>query len=155
MANTSRTTVFSDVDSADGYSINGSRVLGANAATFARGNTYPIVAPSSTPVAYTGDATLVAADLNKNVTNTGAAGTITLTLPAVAGLTGYTLHVGLTAAQIVRIDPAGTEAIFLDGSGAAGKYLNIAGVIGNYCDIYCDGTQWLVVSRSGVLTKEA
>lgn len=155
MAVTSRTTTFSDVNSADGYQINGSQVLGANNATFARGNTYPMVAPSSTPVAYTGDATLVAADLNKNVTNTGAAGTITLTLPSVSGLTGYTLHVELTAAQVVRIDPAGTESIFLGGSGVAGKYANIAGVIGNMIDIYCDGTQWLIVNRDGVITKEA
>lgn len=119
------------------------------------GRIYPIVPPSATPVAYTGDATLVAADLNKNVTNTGASGTITLTLPAVSGLSGYTLHVELTVAQIVRVDPAGTESIFLGGSGVAGKYLNIAGVIGNMVDIYCDGTQWIVVNRDGVITKEA
>ena len=130
-------------------------ITGTNAIALTRGSVYPIVAPSATPVAYTGDATLVAGDLNKNVTNTGAAGTITLTLPAVSGLTGYTLHVEVTAAQIVRVDPAGTESIFLGGSGVAGKYLNIAGVIGNCADIYCDGTQWLVVNRDGVLTKEA
>ena len=151
---------------ADGLNTNkavafGSTLSVAGAATFSstiattRGSVYPIVAPSSTPVAYTGDATLVASDLNKNVTNTGAAGTITLTLPSVSGLSGYTLHVEVTAAQVVRIDPAGTESIFLGGSGVAGKYLNIAGVIGNMADIYCDGTQWLVVGRDGVLTKEA
>lgn len=116
---------------------------------------YPIVSPAGTPVAYTGDATLVAADLNKNVTNTGASGTITLTLPAVSGLTGYVLHVQLTVAQIVRLDAAGTEAIFLGGSGVAGKYVNIAGVIGNMLDLYCDGTRWLVTNYSGVVTKEA
>ncbi len=119
------------------------------------GNAYPIVAPNGTVVAYTGDATLVAADLNKIATNTGASGTITLTLPAVSGLAGYLLHVELTVAQIVRVDPAGTEAIFLGGSGVAGKYLNIAAVIGNMVDIYCDGTRWLVVNRDGVITKEA
>lgn len=130
-------------------------ITGTNAIALTAGTVYPIVAPSATPVAYTGDATLVAADLNKNVTNTGAAGTITLTLPAVSGLTGKTLHVEVTAAQIVRIDPAGSESIFLGGSGVAGKYLNIAAVIGNMADIYCDGTQWLVVNRCGVVTKEA
>lgn len=125
------------------------------APTTTNGVLYPIVAPNGTPVAYTGDATLVAADLNKNVTNTGASGTVVLTLPSVSGLAGYVLHVEATAAQIIRVDAAGTETIWLGGSGAAGKYLNIAGVIGNMADIYCDGSRWLVVNRCGVVTKEA
>ncbi len=116
---------------------------------------YPVVPPNGTVVAQTADATLVAADLNKITTNTGASGTITLTLPSVAGLTGYTQKIGLTVAQIVRIDPAGTEAIFLNGSGVAGKYVNIAAVIGNYVNIYCNGTSWVVVDYAGVVTKEA
>lgn len=130
-------------------------VAGTNAITLTNGSLYPIVAPSVAPTAYATDTTLVAGNLNTNVTNTGASGTITLTLPAVSGLTGYTLHVELTVAQIVRVDPAGTETIFLGGSGAAGKYANIAAVIGNMVDIYCDGTRWLIVNRDGVITKEA
>lgn len=130
-------------------------ITGTGAIVLTRGSLYPIVAPSVAVTAYATDTTLVAANLNTNVTNTGASGTITLTLPAVSGLTGYTLHVELTVAQIVRIDPAGSEAIFLGGSGAAGKYANIAAVIGNMVDIYCDGTQWLIVNRDGVITKEA
>lgn len=130
-------------------------VAGTNAITLTNGSLYPIVAPSVAVTAYATDTTLVAGNLNTNVTNTGASGTITLTLPAVSGLTGYTLHVELTVAQIVRIDPAGTEKIYLGGSGAAGKYANIAAVIGNMLDIYCDGTQWLIVNRDGVITKEA
>lgn len=119
------------------------------------GSAYPIVPPSATVSAQAATATLVAADMNKNLTNTGASGTITLTLPAVSGLAGYVCHVELTVAQIVRVDPAGTESIYLGGSGVAGKYANIAAVIGNMIDIYCDGNQWLIVGRDGVVTKEA
>jgi len=145
---------FHGLNTAKDVNFSGTTTLAGPVATI-NGTVYPIVAPSVAPTAYTGDATLVAANLNTNVTNTGASGTITLTLPAVSGLTGYTLHVGLTVAQIVRLDPAGTESIFLDGSGVAGKYVNIAGVIGNYADVYCNGTSWVVVGRAGVVTKEA
>lgn len=127
-----------------------------NLASNSLGNTvYPVVPANGTVVAQTGDATLAASDLNKITTNTGASGTITLTLPAVAGLAGYCQRVTLLAAQIVRLDPAGTESIFLNGSGVAGKYVNIAGVIGNYANIYCDGSRWLVLDYAGVVTKEA
>lgn len=133
----------------------GFTVTGQSAIVLTHGTVYPIVPASTAPTAYAADHTLVAGEMNTNVTNTGSSGTITLTLPAVAGLTGYVLHVELTVAQIVRVDPAGTEAIFLGGSGVAGKYANIAAVIGNMLDIYCDGTQWVVVNRDGVITKEA
>lgn len=130
-------------------------ITGTAAIPLTYGTVYPIVNPNGTPVAYTGDATLVAADLNKNVTNTGASGTVVLSLPAVTGLTGYTLHVEVTAAQIVRLLPVSGTAIALGGSAVVTKYLNIAAVIGNMVDIYCDGTRWLVVNRDGVITKEA
>ncbi len=133
----------------------GFTVTGNGSIVLTNGSVYPIVAPNATPVAYTGDATLVAADLNKNVTNTGASGTIVLSLPAVTGLTGYTLHVETTAAQIIRVLPVAGTAIALGGSAVVTKYLNIAAVIGNMVDIYCDGTRWLVVGRDGVITKEA
>jgi len=63
--------------------------------------------------------------------------------------------VQLTVAQSVSLSPAATGKIFLGGDGVANKDLVIAGVIGNYADIYCDGTNYLVVGYSGVLTKEA
>lgn len=143
------TAVFTGAVTANGG------LTGTSAITMTNGVIYPIVSPFGTPVAYTGDATLVAADLNKNVTNTGASGTVVLTLPAVTGLTGYILHVEVTAAQIVRLLPVSGTAIALGGSAVVTKYLNIAGVIGNMVDVYCDGTRWLVVNRDGVITKEA
>jgi len=115
----------------------------------------PQVAADATVVAKAADYTVVAADMGKIFTNTGAAGTITLTLPAAAGAAGQSLKVQLTVAQVVRLDPAGTEKAYLGGDGVAGKYVNIAGVIGNYVDIHCDGEKWLVLNYSGVLTKEA
>lgn len=120
------------------------------------GRFHPIVSPNVAPTAYTTDTTLTTALINTNVTNTGAAGTITLTLPTAASSgTGAILHVELTVAQIVRVDPAGTESLYLGGSGVAGKYAQIAGVIGNMADFYCTGTTWMVVGRDGVVTKEA
>lgn len=153
--NTQKAVSFESTLAVTGATTLSGAVSIAGGVTTTNGTLYPIVAPSVAPTAYAADTTLVAANLNTNVTNTGASGTITLTLPAVSGLTGYVLHVELTVAQIVRIDPAGTEKIYLGGSGVAGKYANIAGVIGNMVDIYCDGTQWLIVGRDGVVTKEA
>lgn len=89
-----------------------------------------------------------------NVTNTGASGTIALTLPTAATMIGVATRVQITVAQIVQILPQTGEKIFLGGSGVASKYLAIAGVVGNYCDIYCDGTDFLVTGYSGVVTKE-
>lgn len=113
-----------------------------------------VVLPSATVSAQAATATLTSAVFGKNVTNTGSSGTITLTLPAAAQSRGLAFRVQLTVAQIVRLDPAGSEKIYLGGSGAAGKYLEIAAVIGNYADIYCDGTDYHVVGYAGVLTKE-
>lgn len=101
------------------------------------------------------DTTLTAATCaGLNVTNTGASGTVVLTLPAVATMVGESFRIYLTVAQIVRASLTGV-GVYLAGSGVAGKYVNIAGVIGNYADLYCDGAHYHVVGYSGVLTKEA
>lgn len=109
----------------------------------------------TTVKANTADATIAVADFPKNNTNTGASGTIVLTLPTAASVEGKKMRVYLTVAQIVRLDPSGTESIYLAGSGVAGKYLQIAGVIGNYCDVYSDGTAFYVLGFSGIVTKES
>lgn len=116
---------------------------------------YPVVKPDATVGAKAATASLAVSDMGKNLTNTGASGTITLTLPLASQCLGRGFRMQLTVAQIVRLDPSGTESIYLGGSGVAGKYLNIAAVIGNYADIYCDGTSWLVTGYAGVLTKES
>lgn len=115
----------------------------------------PVVSPKTTVGAQAATATLVVADLQKIITNTGASGTVTLTLPSAATVAGLSFRVQVTVAQIVRIAPATGQKIFLGGDGVASKYLQIAGVIGNYAEIYCDGVDFLVMHYSGVLTKEA
>jgi len=100
-------------------------------------------------------ATMKDYDFEKNNTNTGAVGTVALTLPVAASLKGQKTRIQLTAAQIVQLLPATGEKIYLGGDGVASKYLNIAGVIGNYAEVYCDGTSFYVTGYSGVLTKEA
>lgn len=103
----------------------------------------------------TADYTITAAQLNNIFDNTGDAGTMVLTLPAVKDSLGKCLLVNILAAQIVRLLPVSGEIINLNGSVVVTKYLNIAGVIGNYADLYCDGVQWIVTGYSGVVTKEA
>ena len=100
-------------------------------------------------------ATLTSSDFDKVITNTGASDAITLTLPAAQDVEGQSIKVQLTAAKIVNLSPASTEAIYLWGDGVVNKDLIIAGVIGNYVDIHSDGTQYLVTGYSGVVTKEA
>lgn len=114
-----------------------------------------VVGANGTVSAQAATATLTNTSAGLILTNTGASGTIVLTLPAVDTMEGETLKVQVTAAQIVRLLPATGEAIYLGGSGVVTKYLNIAAVIGNYVDLYCDGTQYLVTNYSGVVTKEA
>lgn len=99
-------------------------------------------------------ATLVAADFDKVITNTGAAGAIVLTLPAASEVEGKSIKVQLTVAQQVSLSPAASEGVYLGGSGVVNKDLIIAGVIGNYADVYSDGTNYLVTGYSGVVTKQ-
>lgn len=116
---------------------------------------YKSISPKASVSAKDATATLATTDFNKILTNTGASGTVVLTLPAAANVSGDGIKVQITVAQIVQLTPATGEKIYLGGSGVASKYLNIAGVIGNYADIYSDGTDYIVTNYSGVLTKEA
>lgn len=112
---------------------------------------------SSTVTAKTADYTVTIADLKLPTifTNTGAGGTIVLTLPAVAAAKGYVILVNVLAAQIVRLLPATGEVVNYNGSVVVTKYLNVAGVIGNYVEVFCDGVHWIVRDANGVVTKEA
>lgn len=109
---------------------------------------------AATVVAKAATATLTASDFDKVITNTGSSGTVVLTLPAARSVAGRAIKIQLTVAQIVSLSPASTEAVYLGGDGVVNKDLDIAGVIGNYVDVYSDGTKYLVLGYSGVLTKE-
>lgn len=119
------------------------------------GTVFKAISPKATVSAQAATATLATTDFNKILTNTGTSGTVVLTLPAAASVAGSGIKIQVTVAQIVRLTPATGEKVYLGGSGVASKYLNIAGVIGNYADVYSDGTDYIVTSYSGVLTKEA
>lgn len=115
----------------------------------------PKVAADAAVTAKASTGNLAIADYGVNLTNTGASGTIVLTLLAAASTAGLPIHVQITAAQIVQLLPQSGEKIYLGGSGVATKYLQVAGVIGNFVDVYCDGEKFLVQDYSGVVTKEA
>ncbi len=114
------------------------------------------VNPAADVVALTGNTTLtVTTHFNKNITNTGASGTIVLTLPAANAAKGRGFRVLSTVAQIIRLTPQTGESVYLAGSGVASKYQNIPATIGSSVDIWCDGTRYLVVNTNGIITKEA
>lgn len=106
--------------------------------------------------AHTADDTLTTAESGTTHTNTGASGTITLTLPAATLGLNYTAHVG--AAQQLRLDPNGSETIGLPSTGvqgAAGKYL-VADAVGEWVKLKCviAGT-WTPEGYAGTWTAEA
>ena len=118
------------------------------------GEQYSVVVPDADVSAQSATATLTASDFNKNVTNTGAGGAITLTLPFASVVAEQIIRIQVTAAQIINLSPTAVDAIFLGGDGVLDKDLIIAGVIGNYVDLVSDGESFLVVGYSGVVTKE-
>ena len=118
------------------------------------GYTYPIVAPDADTSAKTASGNIASSDFGKTVTNEGASAAITLTLPAASSYKGKVIRVKAVAAQAINVDVQSGDAIYFGGDGVDGKYLTIAGSAGNYADIYCDGTNYLVVGGVG-LSKEA
>jgi len=105
--------------------------------------------------AHTAGDTLTAAETGSVHTNTGAAGTITLILPAATVGLEFYFYVG--AAQELRLDPNGTETISLPSTGvagAAGKYLS-ADAVGETVHLLCGkaGT-WSVMGYTGTWTAE-
>jgi len=105
--------------------------------------------------AHTAGDTLTAEESGSVHTNTGAAGTITLVLPAATVGLQFRFRVGV--AQELRLDPNGSETIALPSTGvqgAAGKYL-VADAIDDSVYLFCAvaGT-WSVVSYTGTWTAE-
>lgn len=105
--------------------------------------------------AHTTSDTLTVLENGTAHTNTGAGGTITLTLPAATA--GLHYYFGVGAAQELRIDPSGSETISLPSSGvpgAAGKYL-VADAIGETVRLAClVAGNWAVLGYTGTWTAE-
>lgn len=106
--------------------------------------------------AHTAADTLTAAENGTCHTNTGATGTIAITLPPAT--VGLHFYFGIGAAQILQIDPNGTETISLPSNGvpgAAGKYL-AADAIGESLRLVCvKAANWSVMGYTGTWTAEA
>jgi len=117
-------------------------------------------APPALPrvITKTADSTLTATDCVDGValTNTGASGTTTHSLPA--ALPGMKLRARVSVAQQLRLDPNGSETISLPSTGvpgAAGKYL-VADAIGETVDLECVvAGSWSVMGYTGTWTAEA
>lgn len=63
--------------------------------------------------ALTANKTIVSDDVGTTFTNTGAAGTVALTLPTItAGLVGYKVRLSVVAAQTMTLAPAGSDLIY-------------------------------------------
>jgi hypothetical protein len=98
-------------------------------------------------VAKTGTGTLTRASV-RDMTNEGATGTVTLTLPA--GLVGLGYRFTRVASQSFRINPNGTQVIQ---GGGAGKYLELD-TDGDSVEIQWIGSQWYIVGGYGTYVFE-
>lgn len=113
------------------------------------------IAPRTTE-AHTANDTLTASETGSTHTNNGAAGAITLTLPA--AVVGLEFYFQVLAAQELRIDPNGTETISLPSSGvagAAGKYLTADAVGESLHLLCCKAGTWAVMGFTGTWAHEA
>lgn len=94
-------------------------------------------------------------DAGSTLTNTGATGATTFTLPA--AVPGLRFDVRVNAAQELRLDPNGTETIALPSTsvqGAAGKYLS-ADAVGEGGTIWCDIAGRWETDLNGTWSAEA
>jgi hypothetical protein len=102
--------------------------------------------------AHTGNDTLTAAKSGSVHTNLGAAGTITLTLPASAPA-GTVFTFAVQAAYELRVDP-GVKAIRDDSGQTADKYKK-ANAIGACISIAADSNgNWATIAKNGTWTEE-
>jgi hypothetical protein len=102
--------------------------------------------------AHTGNDTLTAAESGSVHTNLGAAGTITLTLPASAPV-GTVFTFAVQAAYELRVDP-GVKAIRDDSGQTADKYKK-ANAIGACISIAADSNgNWATIAKNGTWTEE-
>lgn len=104
----------------------------------------------------TSDLTLKPKDTGSVINNTGAAGAVTITLPAGARI-GDNFKFRVNAAQELRIDPGlATHSIVVAGlSPSAGEYIT-ANAAGEYIDLEFIGSlTWIASNVGGTWTEES
>lgn len=107
----------------------------------------------ATPVeAKTANYTVKLRDCGKLLTNRGAGGTITFTLPvSAASLKGFSIEFYTVAAQAIVIasSPSDTLVVHAD---ATADSVTTAATIGQHFKVVFDGTGWLVISNPSAAT---
>lgn len=112
----------------------------------------PVSGVSHNILAKIADYTVTSEDLlsNRTFTNTGASGTINLSLPA--GATNHKMKFLVTVAQIFRITANGTETFrYSTTVGSAGGYIQ-SNAVGTCGTIIWSGTGWVITVLLGSLT---
>lgn len=100
--------------------------------------------------AKTADYTVTLADNGTVFTNTGAAGAVNFTLPAVAGNTGYHFEFFVTAGQTITITaPAGKLIAYNNAAATSLAFSTAAEKIGGMCEIVGDGSFWYAIVGLG------
>jgi hypothetical protein len=103
--------------------------------------------------AHTTDDTLTAAESGSIHTNFGAAGIVTLTLPA-AAIEGSELTFAVQEARELRVDP-GLTAIRDSSGQTAGKYKSAAAIGASLALVADSSGDWVTVAKNGTWTEEA
>lgn len=103
----------------------------------------------------TGNYTLLAADTGQLIANTGASGTIVLTLPS--GQAGLVYEAVTDAAQRIKFQ-APASVVISDGAtdSAAAGFIQCAAALGQTIRLVCvTANQWRVLSKSGTWTIDS
>lgn len=99
----------------------------------------------------TGDYTVLTTDSNTVITNTGASGQITASLPAAT--VGIKVNVAVTVAQNLVVDAAGTDTIRINSSVTTAGGNLTSNTIGNTLIITCvKSGEWFVMNHEGTWT---
>jgi len=100
--------------------------------------------------AKTADYTLTAADVGGLFTTTGATGTVTFTLPAVATSTGYWYDFMNTVGQTMTVTaPANKLVAFNNATATSITFSTASELIGSGVRVVCDGAKWIAMPILG------
>lgn len=105
--------------------------------------------------AKTGDYTVASGDFGGLITNTGATGAVTITLPAAATTTpGAWVDVYATAAQNLTVATATVDTLVVDGDATADSisWQTSSHIIGNGARFIANTTNWLCVLHAAATT---